>query len=365
MSGGIKLRFRSKKNLSVTPTESLVIDSTASGGNIRSFAHMDSVRRTGSSAKRRKDMFVKMTGGVGDLRAADTAKVVDALVAQGKMLHVGEIAWDKRVGKFYLIVKRVAKREPDSKALADRDVLAFDPGVRVFQAFSMPDGTHGQLLRGAESHMRDLCSKISDLHAKYDRETEKWKGADGWDPAHLRRQTLRGRLQRARARLRNWMKNMHYESINHVLDMADVIILPVFQSQRMARRAGRVFGNSVARDLYTWSHYSFSQRLYYKAQIMANKAVIFTDEPGTTKTCDACGHVQNVGSSKLFACELAQISAVKLARFWKRSLKSSDQITSLNSSLTLRWADLWTTRRRSLATSLRPAGRAFMIAYPI
>jgi len=270
---------------------------------------MDSVRRTGSSAKRRKDMFVKMTGGMGDLRAADTAKVVDALVAQGKLLHSGKIAWDKRVGKFYLIVKRVAKREPDSKPLADRDVFAFDPGARVFQAFSMPDGTHGQLLRGAERHMRDLCSKISDLHAKYDRETEKWKGADGWDPAHLRQQTLRGRLQRARARLRNWMKNMHYESINHVLDMADVIILPVFQSQRMARRAGRVFGNSVARDLYTWSHYSFSQRLYYKAQIMANKAVIFTDEPGTTKTCDACGHVQNVGSSKLFACELCNHSA--------------------------------------------------------
>jgi transposase len=201
------------------------------------------------------------------------------------------------------------KRDTDTKPLAERDVLAFDPGARVFQAFSMPDGTHGQLLHGAEQHMRNLCTKISDLHSKYDLETNKSKCADGWDPARLRRRTLRGRLHRARARLRNWMRNMHYESIKHTLELADLIILPVFGTQRMVRRAERVFGNSTTRDLYTWSHYSFSQRLYHKAEITANKTVIYTDEPGTSITCDACGHVQAVGKQRLFVCQACHHSA--------------------------------------------------------
>jgi transposase len=62
-----------------------------------------------------------------------------------------------------------------------------------------------------------------------------------------------------------------------------------FETERMSRRATRIFGNKTARQLYTWSHYSFSQRLYYKSQTTANKQVAFTREPGASKTCDCCG----------------------------------------------------------------------------
>ena len=96
---------------------------------------------------------------------------------------------------------------------------------------------------------------------------------------------------------------MHYEAIRETFALADVVISPVFETERMCRRAERIFGSATARDMKAWSHYSFQQRLYHKAQITANKHVIFSREPGTTKTCDTCGAFRkDVGGAKKFKC---------------------------------------------------------------
>ena len=71
----------------------------------------------------------------------------------------------------------------------------------------------------------------------------------------------------------------------------------------MVRRANRVFGNETAQKLYTWAHYSFSQRLYSKVQTTADKQIAFTREPGTSKTCDCCGHwMGDLRGKEAFKC---------------------------------------------------------------
>ena len=121
--------------------------------------------------------------------------------------------------------------------------------------------------------------------------------------AEIRRLSIGARARRARAKARDWMRCMHYEAIRETFTLADLVILPVFETQRMCARSERIFGTGTARDMYAWSHYAFAQRLYHKAQIMPNKHVAFTREPGTTKTCDACGHVrENLGGAKVFHC---------------------------------------------------------------
>lgn len=118
-----------------------------------------------------------------------------------------------------------------------------------------------------------------------------------------RQRSIAARARQARAKARNWMRCMHYEAIRETFSMADLAIIPVFETQRMCGRAERIFGTGTARDMYTWSHYSFMQRLYHKAQVTPNKHVAFTREPGTTKTCDACGCVrENLGGAKTFRC---------------------------------------------------------------
>jgi putative transposase len=112
------------------------------------------------------------------------------------------------------------------------------------------------------------------------------------------------------ARLRNWTKNAHYESIKHLFALGDFIIDPLFETKRMSRRASRVFGNSTAQKLYTWAHYTWSQRLYFKSQTTANKRVAFTREPGTSKTCDCCGVWHpSLGNATTFTCRSCGYSA--------------------------------------------------------
>jgi transposase len=57
--------------------------------------------------------------------------------------------------------------------------------------------------------------------------------------------------------------------IRETFAMADLAIVPVFETQRMCARASRIFGTGTARDMYAWSHYSFMQRIYYKSQTTA------------------------------------------------------------------------------------------------
>jgi transposase len=281
---------------------------------LREFQPLETGRRIGTGTNRRKDFQVALMPncdvmrGLGPLRGYDKAATVDRLLADPRPAYSTELFWDKRVGRFYLIVKHKVARPADTKPLDQQKVLAVDPGVWVFGAFVQPDGTHGELLHGAKPRMKALCDKAAKLQSKLDL-LKNIPKADGWDPNRLKIRSANGRLKRARAKLRNWMTNMHYESIKQVFSLADLVVLPVFNTQRMTNRATRVFQNETARAMYTWSHYKYSQRMWSKAQVTADKNMVFSREPGTTRTCDACGHFQVVGAAKVFRCQSCRYEA--------------------------------------------------------
>jgi transposase len=200
--------------------------------------------------------------------------------------------WEKRTHRWYLILRRVVTRPPDSRPVTAREVLALDPGARKFAAFYRPDGTHGELLRGADSYIQKQALKAALERSR----TDTAANHDQWH-------RHRGRMLRTFARIRNWTRNAHYEAIKTIFTLADFIVAPIFESARMVRRGQRVFGNDTARRLYTWSHYGFSQRLYSKVQTTADKQMAFTREPGTSKTCDRCGAWNAaLGGSETFTC---------------------------------------------------------------
>lgn len=263
-----------------------------------------------------------MHEGVGPIRCVDHKPVVDRLTGVGYTEHESEILWDKRTDHFYFITKHVVTRVDDPKrTLAHGGVIGFDPGVRCFQAYSCTDGRHGSLLEGGLEVMGKYARKAARLQSTAD----KLKSGD-FRPCetrgsiarnlravamglsseeHLERQqrSIAARARRTRVKAHNWMKCMHYEAIREIFTIADLAIIPVFETQRMCARAERIFGTGTAREMYAWSHYSFMQRMYYKSQTTPNKHVAFTREPGTTKTCDACGCVrENLGGAKVFMC---------------------------------------------------------------
>ena len=322
------LQFRSLRNLSRTPTQSIILEATRSNpastrvsGPISKFTRPSVTARTG---KNRADLLVHLatnTGamkGLGPIRATDSTRVVNWLVEVGCTHHTSQILWDKRTRKFYLIVKRVVQRPPDTKPLSECDVVGFDPGVRCFQAFSCPDGRHGELLAGGRAQMQIRARHAERLQSIADKmksaggdfEMHRGRASIACDvsgrhrgKAHQRRRNVAAKARRSRVRNHEWMKNLHYEAIKETFALGNLAIMPVLETQRISARADRIFGSGTAKSAYVWSHYSFIKRLWHKSQITQDAYVAFTCEPGTTKTCDACGCVRNdLGGATTFYC---------------------------------------------------------------
>jgi len=294
-----RMQFQSLRCLDITPTEVINcgVPGPRSQGLFKGFLPAASLRKVGGT---RADFECRFGGGMpGTIRATDSSVVVIELLAMKNTPFSPLILWEKRTHRWYLILRRVVTRSPDTRPAADREVLALDPGARKFAAFYRPDGTHGELLRGADSYIQKQCRKA-------DLERSRTDTAANHDQWHRHR----GRMLRTFARIRNWTRNAHYEAIKSIFTLADFIVAPIFESQRMVRRAERVFGNDTARRLYTWSHYGFSQRLYSKVQTTTNKQMAFTREPGTSKTCDRCGAWNAaLGGSETFTCRACAYEA--------------------------------------------------------
>jgi putative transposase len=77
----------------------------------------------------------------------------------------------------------------------------------------------------------------------------------------------------------------------------------VFETQKMATRLHRRIRSKTARDMLTWSHYSFRQRLLHKAREFPGCHIHIATEEYTSKTCGQCGILNaKLGGSKVFCC---------------------------------------------------------------
>jgi transposase len=287
-----KMSFKSLRRIDITPTEVINcgVPGNKSQGLFKGFLPAAGLRAIGGS---RMDFECRFGGDMpGAIRASDSSKWALRLLEEKNTKFAPVLMWEKRTRRFYLIVKYVTQRPADTKPPEEQVPIALDRGARKPCAFYRPDGTHGELMKGAEPYVKRMCKRAAKLQSL----EAKASNHDGWK--HYREQKLR-----TFARLRNWTKNAHYESIKHIFTLGDFIIDPIFETERMSRRASRVIGNSTAQKLYTWAHYTWSQRLFFKSQTTANKRVVFTREPGTSKTCDCCGTWHpSLGDNETFTC---------------------------------------------------------------
>ena len=75
-----------------------------------------------------------------------------------------------------------------------------------------------------------------------------------------------------------------------------------------SNRQRRKIRKKTARNMLTWHHYDFRQKLKTKAEEMGVEIVECTEEY-TSKTCGNCGFIkQNLGGAKLYRCNECGIS---------------------------------------------------------
>jgi putative transposase len=111
-------------------------------------------------------------------------------------------------------------------------------------------------------------------------------------------------IHRCWRKIKNIRHHMHYTLANTLLDDFQHILLPSFGTSKMVNREDRVIGKKTARDMLTWGHYEFQQRLLWKAKTRGReRSVHIVSEQHTTMTCGSCGlYDRNVGSKKTYEC---------------------------------------------------------------
>lgn len=186
-------------------------------------------------------------------------------------------------GKFYLCAPVEFKpTQPDNQRLG---LVALDPGVRTFQTFYNYK-LAGKIGENNFSRIYRLCNVLDKLMSK--RAKAKCKA--------------KRRLSKAASRLREKIKNLvneiHHKTANFLCNTFDVILLPTFETSQMVTK----LRDKTARAMLTWAHYRFKMFLKHKAKQLG-AVVLDTNEAYTSKTCSACGRIQNIGSKKVMHCK--------------------------------------------------------------
>ncbi|RHZ87106.1 hypothetical protein Glove_40g20 [Diversispora epigaea] len=194
------------------------------------------------------------------------------------------------------ILSWVHERQKELKETHERFV-AIDPGVRTpFVMYSPTKGTTEVGKNDAQRLFR-LClhaDKLSSTRNKLKSSISKRKKKQA--------KRIDKAISRIFRRIKNLRNELHKKTINHLVKNYDVVIILEFNVSNMVRRETRKINSKTVRRMLTWSHYSFRQRLKHKAEEIGMKMII-QNEAYTSKTCSACGNIQNIGGRKVYKCK--------------------------------------------------------------
>ena len=115
-----------------------------------------------------------------------------------------------------------------------------------------------------------------------------------------RKRKLRKAWYRCQARAKHLVADLHWKTIKHLLDRYDVIVVRKIGTQSLVSKTGQSASNK--RMFSYLSHFTFRQRLKYKAGLVS-KVVVEQDESYTSQACFRCGHLKkNLGPAKTYCC---------------------------------------------------------------
>jgi len=208
----------------------------------------------------------------------------------GKTLKISErlpeILHDCRLicenGKFWLCVP-VAKANlvPENQR---HGAVALDPGVRTFQTFYSPVAA-GKIGAGDFGRIHRLCKHLDSLYSRISKAK-----------CNQKRRFMKAAV-RIREKIKNLINEIHHKTAYFLCKNFDVIFLPSFETSQMVTK----LHSKTARAMLTWAHFRFAEFLKHKASEFGTR-VIRVCEAYTSKTCSACGKIQNIGSKKVLKC---------------------------------------------------------------
>jgi len=197
------------------------------------------------------------------------------------------IQWNKQNGKIYLLKPIDCKND---KYENRKDIVSIDIGSNPFLAF----------------YSTELCGKVNDKwinkiktkFVKMDQTqsilaTTKKRRDNFYERCELKR-----RMGRAREKVKNIVRNAHWQTINYFTKNYDTIILPKTNMKKIIS----TLPSKPARIIQTLSHYDFRQKMIHKCR-ERNVKLLLCKELFTSKTCSWCGNIkEDLGQAKVYNC---------------------------------------------------------------
>lgn len=176
-------------------------------------------------------------------------------------------------------------------------LISLDPGIRTFLTFYTPDSSYGKIGDGDMSRIVRLCQHMDEFQSRVDKESHRFKK---W--------RMRWALARMRQKMQHLVEEIHKQTVHWLVTQYDTIILPHFDSLTFFNRQNRNLRSKTVRQMMTWSHAKFRQRLLFKVEEYKaecnKKIVVLPSEAYTSSTCTRCGWINpKLGGRKVFKCK--------------------------------------------------------------
>jgi putative transposase len=203
-----------------------------------------------------------------------------------------------KIGEFYLCLLSNIEPKGDNQAPKVKNIISLDPGVRTFMTGYDP---HGSIYEWGKNDINRLfrlgccADKIRSL-------------IDSKTIVHKTRYRLQKVFLRILKKIKNLVDTLHKNLCKWLCENYYNILIPEFKAGGMVKKKERKIKSKTVRNMLTWSHYRFRQRLISKVREYPWCNIITTTEEYTSKTCGNCGIIkENLGGNKIFNCDYCKI----------------------------------------------------------
>jgi len=198
-----------------------------------------------------------------------------------------------KLGKFYLCILSKIEPRNENQISSTQNIISLDPGVRSFVTGYDTNGNIFEWGKGDINYLFRLGCQADKINSLVDSDKVN----------HRTRYNLKKKVLKIFEKIRNLVDTLHKNLAKWLCENYQLILFPEFKSSGMVRRKERKINNKTVRNMLTWSHYRFKQRLLSKVREYQQCKVKIVTEEYTSKTCGNCGIIkQNLGGNKIFRC---------------------------------------------------------------
>ncbi|KAL3673603.1 hypothetical protein V7S43_001304 [Phytophthora oleae] len=207
-----------------------------------------------------------------------------------------EIQITNNNGFWYVVISRFVR--PSDNVNLGRTV-ALDPGLKAFMTGADLCGNAVRIGRGNRDHLENLRNRAADAQ----RRMSEIKNICGHRTGKQWKTFARAKraFDCATAKMKNCVKELHYQTCAYLTKHYNTIVLPIFSSMQMVKK-------SIARNhtynkmLLGLKHFQFRELLRAKCELMG-KSLVVCSEMYTSQTCGHCSRLHlKLGNKDVFEC---------------------------------------------------------------